>query len=73
MYKVTIEHETLKKPIVLEYECMSCVQERGLNDIKKLGTFRVDLKPNGQKRALIKLWSGCGQYETFVAHGEEWE
>ena len=72
MYKVTVEHVMLKEPIVLEYEFMTCMQERGINDVKKLGTIRVDLKPNGHQRACMKLWSGCELYETFIAHGEEW-
>ena len=79
MYKVTIEGGDFKEPVVLEYEKVFISQERGINKVYRSGPYSysfgqpVDLKPNGHKRACIKLWSGCQDYESFRASGEEWE
>ena len=72
MYKVTIEGDDLKEPIVLEYECMTTNMDRGINKLFRVGeVVPFDIRLSSQGRACIKLWSGCKNYESFIAVGEE--
>ena len=74
MYKITIESDNLKTPVVLEYDHVTLTQERGLITIYDRGAESfgrpVNLKPNGHQRMLLKAWSGCRDYESFIASEE---
>ena len=76
MYKVTVEGNGIE-PFVVEYEHIEYGFERGLNTVYKTGVNSfgrpADLRPNGHSRVLMKLWSGCETWDSFVATGEKWD
>jgi hypothetical protein len=72
--KVILEDlEGNETTLPFNYDNMDYCQEQGIKKIYGFGLESfgrpVDLKPNGQRRAIIKLWSGCNSYDSFV--GEE--
>lgn len=74
MYKITIEGGKFTEPVVFEFEEIYVSQERGLAKIYDRGAESfgrpVDLKPNGHIRFLLKAWSGCRDYDAFIASEE---
>lgn len=75
MFKITIEGPDLEQPVVLEYEHVTVAQERGIAKVYTPGPDSfgrpVDLCPNGQRRLLLKAWSGCLDYDSFVTSEEK--
>ena len=74
MFKITIEGPDLEQPVVFEYERVTVAKERG---VERVYTPRseplsdpYDLVSNGQRRLLLKAWSGCYDYESFVTSEE---
>ena len=73
MFKITIEGPDLEQPVVFEYERVTVVQERWVERVYAPGAGPLgpyDLVYNGQKRLLLKAWSGCRDYESFVTSEE---
>ena len=74
MFKITIEGPDLEQPVVFEYEYVTVAQERGIARVYTPGPESfgrpIDLVPNGHKRLLLKAWSGCRDYESFVTSEE---
>ncbi len=46
----------------------SCEQERGIYE-KYDACGNVYINPNSHQRALIKLWSGCDDWDSFRKEG----
>ena len=74
MFKITVEGPALEGPVVFEYEYVTVVPERGVERVytpssEPLGD-PYDLVSNGQRRLLLKAWSGCRDYESFVTSEE---
>lgn len=68
MFKITIESDEQKEPLILECEHVSVAQERGVIQFYEFGHYdQLHVQPNGHERALIKAWSGCNKYEDFIA------
>ena len=74
MFKITIEGPDLEQPVVFEYERVTVDQERGVERVYAPSSEPLsdpyDLVSNGQRRILLKAWSGCRDYESFVASEE---
>jgi hypothetical protein len=74
MYRITVEGPYLEEPVVFEYERVTVAQERGIAKVYTPGSESfgrpVDLVSNGQRRLLLKAWSGCYDYDSFVASEE---
>jgi len=74
MYKITIEGGEFTEPVVFSFDKVSVSQEQGIVKIYERGgeSFGrpVDLKLNGQRRLLLKAWSGCYDYDCFTPSEE---
>ena len=65
MVKVTIESDEIGK-VVLEYENINVSESRGYRRHEGDGVQML-YEPNGHRKAEIKLWSGCKNFEDYKA------
>ena len=70
--KITIERNDGLK-IEMEFEKCEYEVVAGAKRVTKAGSLRSTIVPNDQKRMILRAWSGCPTFESFVEHEEHRE